>query len=784
MSYLHKALEKILLWRIEETTLKDKPLHYDQHGFRPGFSCDSALTGVVGQVEYTIQQRSQGLGIFCDLEGAFNAVSYEAIINGLNKRKFDPLFIEWYKYYLYNRFFTIDLKGQKLTKTCSRGVPQGGVLSPLAFGIATEDVLNLFDEDKPDPSLKEDIAGNTPDSNESPAELHATPILARRNTKRRQPKNKKTKAKTVRKTKNTPKPAVRTTVTTTAFADDLCFYISGGTTKDLQKKAQYVMDKAAAWSHTKGMRFSSSKTETIIFSRVKYKKPKSIILNGTPLEYTKLVKYLGVYIDSKLYWNDHVDIKIKKAKKAMMACVRVCHPKSGVPPLCASYYWKSCILPMFTYGCLVWHPACRKITIQKKLKSFQRLALKMMGPLRRSTPTRGLEIINYIRPIELETRKIAAEAYLRTIGQEKIHASRMKTNKITQIGHRQWCYDFLKSIGFPYLDQQFDDRIRKWIWKKRYDVEFDNTIPGSKNYGRPADGLDLHIYTDGSLIKDPHNPLNTEAGSGLSIDRGQEIQYNKLGQGISIFQAEMYSIKRSAAWFLKNQSAIKGKNIAIYTDSLASLKALHKPVTRSKLVVNTADMLNAVATKCSTLSLRWVKAHWNNTYNDQADAAAVAAARSIGPIVQDRPLVSIATAKTYIRYSVDKLWGQLFRELRKPDECRQTKLWFPRVMKSRSLRILKCNRLQWGKLMQLMTGHNYLNRHNWVIDPDLVPDCDICDHGYIQDSQHLMAECPLFIEQRLNLFNHRVISPPFNDLPISKVLTFLLHIGTTALSWI
>ena len=139
------------------------------------------------------------------------------------------------------------------------------------------------------------------------------------------------------------------------------------------------MDKAAAWSHTKGMRFSSTKTEAIIFSRLKYKKPKSILLNGTPLEYTKLVKYLGVYIDSKLYWNDHVDIKIKKAKKAMMACVRVCHPKSGVPPLCASYYWKSCILPMFTYGCLVWHSACPKITIQRKLKSFQRLALKMQS---------------------------------------------------------------------------------------------------------------------------------------------------------------------------------------------------------------------------------------------------------------------------------------------------------------------------------------------------------------------------------------------------------------------
>ena len=146
---------------------------------------------------------------------------------------------------------------------------------------------------------------------------------------------------------------------------------------------------------------------------------------------------MGVYIDSKLLWKDHVDIKLKKAKKALMAVVRVNHPTWGVPPRCAAYYWKCCILPMFSYGALVWHRVCRNKTVQDKLKKFQRLALKMCGPIRYSTPTRGLEVINYCRPIELEMRKIAAEAYLRTMGKEKIPAPAMHTTKITQKGHRQ-----------------------------------------------------------------------------------------------------------------------------------------------------------------------------------------------------------------------------------------------------------------------------------------------------------------------------------------------------------
>ena len=79
-----------------------------------------------------------------------------------------------------------------------------------------------------------------------------------------------------------------------------------------------------------------------------------------------------------------------------------------------------------------------------------------MGPLRRSTPTRGLEIINYCRPIELECRRLAAEAYIRTQGREKIPANQIYTNKPTQKGHRQLCQEYLREIQFPLIDKEGD----------------------------------------------------------------------------------------------------------------------------------------------------------------------------------------------------------------------------------------------------------------------------------------------------------------------------------------
>ena len=349
----------------------------------------------------------------------------------------DEFFIRWYIYYLNNRFITIKLNGAQVTKRCTRGVPQGGVLSPLAFACATEDVLELFKADEPGSANPPATAGSADDSDDFMGFL---------------PRRKRTKRKRGRRrNRRPPRPPRRVTVSTTAFADDLCFYITGGTPAELQQKAQEVMTKASAWSKTKGMAFSTTKTEAIIFSRRKYDKPANIILDGKPLEYSTVVKYLGVYIDHKLMWKDHIDIKLTKAKRLLMNIVRVCHPTYGVAPIAAAYYWKCCILPMFTYGTLVWHRGCKYKHIQSKLKKFQRLALKMMGPLCRSCPTRGLEVINYFRPIELECRRIAAEAYIRTEGHQKIDDALMHTTKTTQKGHRQLCSEFLHQIQYPFF---------------------------------------------------------------------------------------------------------------------------------------------------------------------------------------------------------------------------------------------------------------------------------------------------------------------------------------------
>ena len=396
------------------------------------------------------------------------------------------------------------------------------------------------------------------------------------------------------------------------------------------------------------MRFSSSKTVPIIFARGKYDKPARIILNGVPLEYGKVVKYLGVYIDSQLLWTEHVKIKIKKAKKLLMNKSRVCHPTWGISPWAAIYYWKCCILPMFTFGCLVWHKVYRNKTVQDDLKRFQRLALKLMGPLRKSTPTRGLEILSYCRPIELECRWLAAQAYIRTQGMEKIPNDLMYTRKTTKVGHRQLCQEYLREVQYPFINTPLDQCTRKWHWNKKYQVDFSNK-------GQPKYDSFIQIY-GGHHLHNYHDAMS--AGAAIIVNENVDQESFKLGPHIEESQAALFSIKKAAAWLLKNQNEIVDKNVAIYTYFKAALTILDKVVVTSKLELQVMDMLNAAASKCNNIFLRYIAK--GNGNSCQARALATEAAKSQGPPTKDVPLPTKDTSSKLLAKGTDRIWSILF----------------------------------------------------------------------------------------------------------------------------
>ena len=91
--------------------------------------------------------------------------------------------------------------------------------------------------------------------------------------------------------------------------------------------------------------------------------------------------------------------------------------------------------------------------------------------------------------------------------------------------------------------------------------------------------------------------------------------------------------------------------------------------------------------------------------------------------------------------------------------CKHTKYFYPSPSKTKHKETNRLARSQLNLLIQITTGQNKLNYLTHKINPLVSELCRYCeeeDETYI----HLLSECPVFIQDRLDIFNLRA----FNEL--------------------
>ncbi len=143
-SFIIKALERVWAWQLQELSLIQKTLSWDQHAFRRGYGQDSALSTRVEYAESEIIQKQFAYGVFPDIQGVFDNVSIDAVIKGMKDKSLPNIYINWYRSFLSYRTVTVDHEGVWVKRFLTRGTPQGGVLSPLAWNLAFESLLQTF----------------------------------------------------------------------------------------------------------------------------------------------------------------------------------------------------------------------------------------------------------------------------------------------------------------------------------------------------------------------------------------------------------------------------------------------------------------------------------------------------------------------------------------------------------------------------------------------------------------------------------------------------------------
>jgi hypothetical protein len=88
---------------------------------------------------------------------------------------------------------------------------------------------------------------------------------------------------------------------------------------------QWALSTVQTWCNEVGLTDNTDKTGFVVFT--KKRKRRGFFepyFFGARLSFSGSVKYLGVTLDSRLAWKEHVEVKVKKTQNLLCACRREC----------------------------------------------------------------------------------------------------------------------------------------------------------------------------------------------------------------------------------------------------------------------------------------------------------------------------------------------------------------------------------------------------------------------------------------------------------------------------
>jgi hypothetical protein len=163
------------------------------------------------------------------------------------------------------------------------------------------------------------------------------------------------------------------------FADDALLYglISGSSTSD---ELQADLSKLEAWQEKWQMKFNPGKCKVLCISTKKDSPQRKYSFCNTELEQVESVAYLGITLNNKMKFSEHVSNTASKASKLLGMARRNFW---NCPKHVRETVYKTMVRPKLEYACEAWDPHYKKEikTLEKVQRKGARFCLQNYAPL-------------------------------------------------------------------------------------------------------------------------------------------------------------------------------------------------------------------------------------------------------------------------------------------------------------------------------------------------------------------------------------------------------------------
>ena len=259
LSSISKIFEKAIQRQLEKFLTENQIIHPNQFGFITNSSTLAACTQLINFVELNIDRGLYVCCVFLDLQKAFDSVHHETLY-----KKFRQIGIVGKELEIFKSYHTSRKQFVKILESCSgtlevdNGVAQGSILSTTEFSIFLNDIFKVG------------LTGKIQ-----------------------------------------------------LYADDAVVMYSGNNLSEQIERIQSDLVLLHTWLTQNKLKLNVKKSSYIIFDKNKILNDTvpQILVNGIILNRAYNVKYLGLYIDSKLNWNMHIE-NIKKRISPLLFALR------------------------------------------------------------------------------------------------------------------------------------------------------------------------------------------------------------------------------------------------------------------------------------------------------------------------------------------------------------------------------------------------------------------------------------------------------------------------------